>query len=36
MVTLLLEATSARRSRFEVTLDIASLPAIGEFLSGLG
>ena len=36
VMTLLLEAMSARRSRLEVTLDIASLPAIDEFLSGLG
>ena len=39
-MTLLLEATSARRPRLEVALDMASLPAIDEFLaqvaSGLG
>ena len=34
-MTLLLEATSARRSRLEITLDMASLPAIDEFLTGL-
>ncbi len=39
-MTLLLEATSTRRSRLEVMLDMASLPAIDRFLtrlaSGLG
>ena len=34
-MTLLLEALSTRRSRLEVTLDMASLPAIHEFLDGL-
>ena len=34
-MTLLLEAISLRRSRLEVTLDMASLPAIDEFLTGL-
>ncbi len=34
-LTLLLEATSARRARLEVTLDMASLPAIDEFLTSL-
>ena len=34
-MTLLLEATSARRARLEVTLDMASLPAIDEFLASL-
>ncbi len=34
-MTLLTEAMSSRRSRLEVTLDIASLPAIDEFLAGL-
>ncbi len=34
-MTLLLEATSARRSRLEVTLDMASLPDIDEFLTHL-
>ena len=34
-MTLLLEAMSTRRSRLEVTLDMASLPAIDEFLAGL-
>ena len=34
-MTLLLEATSARRSRLEVTLDMASLPDIDEFLTRL-
>ncbi len=34
-MTLLLEAMSTRRSRLEVTLDMASLPAIHEFLDGL-
>ena len=34
-MTFLLEATDMRRSRLEVTLDMASLPAIDEFLSGL-
>ncbi len=34
-MTLILEATSARRSRLEVTLDMASLPAIDEFLTRL-
>lgn len=35
VMTLLLEALSTRRSRLEVTLDMASLPAIHEFLDGL-
>jgi NCS2 family nucleobase:cation symporter-2/xanthine permease XanP len=35
VMTLLLEALSTRRSRLEVTLDMASLPDIDEFLSGL-
>ena len=34
-MTLLLEATSSRRSRLEVTLGMASLPAIDEFLTRL-
>ena len=34
-MTFLLEAVSARRARLEVTLDMASLPAIDEFLAGL-
>ena len=34
-MTLLLEALSTRRSRLEVTLDMASLPDIHEFLDGL-
>ena len=34
-MTLLLEATSNRRARLEVTLDMASLPAIDEFLAAL-
>ncbi len=34
-MTLLLEATGARRSRIEVTLEMDSLPAIDEFLTGL-
>ena len=34
-MTLLLEATGARRSRLEVTLDMASLPDIDEFLTHL-
>ncbi len=34
-MTLLLEATGARRSRLEVTLDMASLPDIDEFLTRL-
>ena len=34
-MTLLLEATSARRERLEVTFDMASLPAIDEFLVGV-
>ena len=34
-MTLLLEAISLRRSRLEVTLDMASLPAIDEFLTRL-
>ena len=34
-MTLLLEAMSTRRSRLEVTLDIASFPAIDEFLTRL-
>ena len=34
-MTLLLEAMSARRSRLEVTLDTASIPAIDEFLARL-
>ncbi len=34
-MTFLLEATSARRSRLEVTLDMASLPAIDDFLTRL-
>ena len=34
-MTLLLEATSARRARLEVTLDMASLPALDEFLASL-
>ena len=34
-MTLLIEATSARRSRLEVTLDMASLPDIDEFLTHL-
>ena len=34
-MTLLLEAMGTRRSRLEVTLDMASLPAIDEFLSNL-
>ena len=34
-MTLLLEAMSARRARLEVALDMASLPAIDEFLSRL-
>ena len=34
-MTLLLEAMATRRSRLEVTLDMASLPAIDEFLSTL-
>ncbi len=35
VMTLLLEALSTRRSRLEVTLDMASLPVIHEFLDGL-
>ena len=35
VMTLLLEAIGSRRSRLEVTLDMASLPAIDEFLSAL-
>lgn len=35
VMTLLLEAMGSRRSRLEVTLDMASLPAIDAFLSGL-
>ena len=34
-MTLLLEAIDTRRSRLEVTLDMASLPAIDEFLTRL-
>ena len=34
-MTLLLEAISSRRSRLEVTLDMASFPAIDEFLTQL-
>ena len=34
-MTLLLEATSTRRSRLEVTLEMASLSAIDDFLTGL-
>ena len=34
-MTLLLEAMNARRSRLEVTLDMASLPAIDDFLTRL-
>ncbi len=34
-MTFLLEATNARRSRLEVTLDMASLPVIDEFLTQL-
>ena len=34
-LTLLLEATSTRRSRLDVTLDMASLSAIDDFLAGL-
>ena len=34
-MTLLLEATSTRRSRLEVMLDMASLPAIDRFLTRL-
>ena len=34
-MTLLLEAFDTRRSRLEVTLDMASLPAIDEFLTRL-
>ena len=34
-MTLLLEAINTRRSRLEVTLDMASLPAIDEFLTRL-
>ena len=34
-MTLLLEATGSRRSRLDVTLDMASLPAIDEFLARL-
>ena len=34
-MTLLLEAINSRRSRLEVTLDMASLPAINEFLARL-
>ncbi len=34
-MTFLLEAINMRRSRLEVTLDMASLPAIDEFLTGL-
>ena len=34
-MTLVLEATSARRPRLEVTLDMASLPAIDQFLTGI-
>ena len=34
-MTLLLEAIDTRRSRLEVTLDMASLPAINEFLTRL-
>lgn len=35
VMTLLLEAVSARASRLEVTLDMASLPQIDEFLRGV-
>ena len=35
-MTLLLEAVDSRRSRLEVTLDMASLPAIDAFLTRLG
>ena len=35
VMTLLLEALGSRRSRLEVALDMASLPAIDDFLSGL-
>ena len=35
VMTLLLEAINSRRSRLEVTLDMASLPAIDEFLTQL-
>ncbi len=35
-MTLLLEALGTRRSHLEVTLDMASLPAIDAFLAGLG
>ena len=35
VTTLLLEAMTARRQRLEVTLDMASLPAIDEFLARL-
>ena len=35
VMTLLLEAMSTRRSRLEVTLEAASIPAIDRFLAGL-
>ncbi len=35
VMTFLLDATGTQRSRLEVTLDMASLPAIDEFLEGL-
>ena len=35
VMTLLLEAMGSRRSRLEVTLDMASLPAIDDFLAAL-
>lgn len=35
VMTLLLDAMGSRRSRLEVTLDMASLPAINDFLAGL-
>lgn len=35
VMTLLLEATSSRRSRLEVALEMASLPAIDDFLAAL-
>ena len=34
-MTLVLEATGSRRSRLETTMDMESLPAIDEFLTGL-
>ncbi len=34
-MTLLLEATSARRARLEAALDMSSLPEIDEFLAGI-